>query len=169
MGALRPDFPMSPKKIALCGALAAAYAAITAATAAFSFGPVQFRAAEALCLLCTLAPDTVWGLTLGCALANLFSPVSVLDALVGSAATLLGCLCVRRIRRPALMPLPLIAVNAVFVGAELAVFCPGEAALSGFLVFAAQVAAGEAAVLYLLGLPLLLLVRRVLRVGDRQA
>ena len=151
---------MSPKKIALCGAVAACYAALTAATASFSYGPIQFRAAEALCLLCALAPDAVWGVALGCALSNLFSPVSALDVVIGTAATLLGCLCVRRMRRPALMPLPLIACNAVFVGAELALFYSKDAALTGFLIAAGQVALGETAVLYLLGVPLFLLLRR---------
>ena len=160
MGALRPFCFMRTKKIALCGILAACYAALTLATASFSYGPVQVRAAEALCLLCAISPGLRWGVTLGCLLANVCSPVSALDLLIGTAATFLGCTAVSRMRRPVLLPLPVIGINAVLVGAELALFCGEGAFWPEFFVCAAQVAAGEAAALYLIGLPLYLLLLR---------
>ena len=67
------------KLLAFNGILAAVYAVVTLLTASFAYGPVQFRIAEALCLLPMLLPQTVWGVTLGCVVANLFSPVSALD------------------------------------------------------------------------------------------
>lgn len=141
--------------LALNGVLAALYAAVTLATASFAYGPIQFRVADALCVLPFFAPSTSIGLFLGCLAANLFSPVSALDIVIGSAATLVGCLAAARVKHKWLVPLPTIVANTVMVGAMLAcVYTPG-ALLEGFLTMGAQVAIGEIAVMIALGLPLL--------------
>ena len=151
---------MTTKKIAYGGILAAVYAVVTILTASFAYGPIQFRIAEALCVLVCFDPVFTVGLTLGCLIANLFSTVSALDLVVGTSATLIACLLTARIRRAWLVPVPTILCNAVFVGAMLAwVLTPG-AFWQGFALMGAEVAAGEAAVLYLLGVPLYLTLRR---------
>ena len=68
----------NPRKIstlllATCAVVAAAYAALTIALAPISYGAVQFRVSEALTILPFFIPGTVWGLTAGCVLANLFT------------------------------------------------------------------------------------------------
>ena len=130
-------------QVTFCGILAAVYAALTICTSAISYGQIQFRLAEALCILPYFNPVSTIGLTLGCLIANLFSTVSALDIIVGTAATLLACLLVQRCRKPALVP-------------------------KSFLLFSAQVGGGELAVMYLIGLPLLLLLRKN-ELGDRIA
>ncbi len=75
------------------------YAAVTILTASFAYGNIQFRIAEALCPLVALEPSLTIGLTLGCLIANLFSTVSALDIIVGTAATLLACLLTRFIKK----------------------------------------------------------------------
>ena len=50
------------RMIALNGVLAALYAAVTLATASFAYGPIQFRVADALCVLPFFAPSTSIGL-----------------------------------------------------------------------------------------------------------
>ena len=150
---MRPFF-MNTKKITYLGALAALYAAITVLSAPWAYGPIQVRLAEALCFLCLFYPKSVWGLTLGCILANLFSTVSALDLVFGSAATLLGCLLAGKIRQRWLFPLPLILCNALLVGAELSLTLTPDSALQGLLLYGGQVALGESAALYLLGIPL---------------
>ncbi len=151
---------MNIKKLAFNGILAAAYAAITLLTSSFAYGPIQFRVAEALCVLCFFSPSAVWGVTLGCAIANLFSPIAIIDVPVGTLATLIGCLLASKCKHPALVPVPVILSNAILVGAELAVMYMPEQLLHGFLLFGSQVAVGEIAVLYALGLPLLLMLKR---------
>ena len=92
---------------------------------------------------------------IGCLIANLFSTVSVLDIVIGTAAKLLACLLTTRIKKPWLAPLPTILVNAVMVGAMLSwLYMPSEQFWYGLLVFGGEVGAGEAAVLYVLGIPL---------------
>lgn len=151
---------ISTKQVAFCGILAAIYAALTIATAAFAYGPIQFRLAEALCILPFFLPFSTWGLFIGCVIANLFSTVSALDIVIGSLATLLGCLMTSRVKNPYLAPLPTIACNTVLVGAMLAWVYMPENLLLGFATMGGQVLIGEAAVLYVLGLPLLLVLRR---------
>lgn len=147
-------------QVTFCGILAAVYAVLTICTSAISYGPIQFRLAEALCILPYFNPIATIGLTLGCLIANLFSTVSALDIIVGSAATLLACLLVQRCHKPALAPLPVILCNAILVGAEIAIVSSPNAFWQGFLLFGAEVGAGELAVTYLLGLPLILLLRK---------
>ena len=151
---------MNTRKIAFGGILAAVYAVVTVLTASFAYGPIQFRLAEALCVLCFFTPSAVWGLTLGCLLANLFSPVSSLDIVIGTLGTLIGCFAASKCRKPWLVPVPVILANAILVGAELAyVYTPNQF-FPSFLLMGGEVALGEAAVLYVLGMPLLLLLKR---------
>ena len=57
--------------------IAALYAAATYLSAAFSlaYGPVQFRLSEALTVLSTLTPAAIPGLTIGCIIGNISSPM----------------------------------------------------------------------------------------------
>lgn len=83
---------LTTRDLAFCGVIAALYAVITLAIAPFAYGPIQFRISEALCVLPFFVPVTSLGLFVGCLVANLFSTVTTLDTVIGSAATLLGCL-----------------------------------------------------------------------------
>ena len=146
---------LNTRQIALNGIVAGLYAAITILTASFAYGNMQFRISEALMMLLLFEPSLTIGLTIGCLIANLFSTVSVLDIVIGTAATLLACLLTTRIKKPWLAPLPTILVNAVMVGAMLSwLYMPSEQFWNGLLIFGGEVGAGEAAVLYVLGIPL---------------
>ncbi len=146
---------LNTRQIALNGIVAGLYAAITILTASFAYGNLQFRISEALMMLLLFEPSLTIGLTIGCLIANLFSTVSVLDIVIGTAATLLACLLTTRIKKPWLAPLPTILVNAVMVGAMLSwLYMPSEQFWNGLLIFGGEVGAGEAAVLYVLGIPL---------------
>ena len=151
------------KRIAFAGILAAIYAAVTIATMSFAYGPVQFRIAEALAVLCCFTPWAIPGMVVGCMAANLASFVSAWDFLIGSLATLLACLLTWSMRKTVqktpwtawLIPLPTILCNAVIVGAEIAIFFDTDRALwTAWGMNALTVGAGEAAVMYVLGMPL---------------
>ena len=148
---------MTTQELTLSGVLAALYVVITLATTSFAFGPIQFRLADALCVLPFFVPSTAVGLSLGCLIANIFSTVSAVDIVVGSAATLLGCLGAAHLKNRWLVPLPTILSNTVLVGAMLAFFLTPEAPLAGFFTYAARVGLGEIAVMAVLGLPLIAL------------
>lgn len=70
--------------------IAAVYVALTVLFAPISFGPVQFRISEALCVLPFFTPAAVPGVFAGCLLSNLLCGASPLDVVFGSLATLIG-------------------------------------------------------------------------------
>ena len=142
--------------------IAALYAAATYLSAAFSlaYGPVQFRLSEALTVLSTLTPAAIPGLTIGCIIGNISSPMGIWDVL-GSAATLLGAVTGRMLRNVQIKKLPVLSslmpviFNAVIVGLEIVMLTPVEGGkLTAFAISALEVGAGELAVCLVLGLPL---------------
>ena len=156
------------RKLALAGVVAAAYAALTLLLAPISFSSIQFRLSEVLCILPWFFPCTAQGLFIGCIVANLLSPlgVSVFDVVFGSLATLLAGLCTAALGRRSrslgssvlgcLMP---VVFNAVIVGAVLTwayeIRMAPESAVLSYVLNAASVGIGEAAVLYVVGFPLM--------------
>jgi len=157
----------SVRKIAFAGVVAALYAALTMALSFIGYGPVQFRIAEALCVLPFFYPFSAWGLFIGCILANLISPYP-LDIAVGSAASLLAAVCTMQIgklsrERVSVMAfacLPPVVINAVFIGALIAFYMTGgggfDVFMSAFTLNALQVGFGQLVILYVLGLPLMI-------------
>ena len=114
---------------------------------------IQFRAAEALCVLAFFTPAAIPGLGIGCLLFNLTSGAALpLDFLVGTAASLLAAAGMWLSRNITLYKIPILGLlmpavaNAVLVGWELTVYI-GQA----FWLNAVQVAIGELAVLLTLG------------------
>lgn len=151
---------MNAKSIAAGGLVAGLYIALTALFAPLSFGAIQFRVSEALTLLPILSPAAVPGLFVGCLLSNLILGAPWQDVVFGSLATLLAAILTRLLRRnqwlAALMP---VVFNGLIIGGMLSVVY----ALP-FLATAATVVLGEAAVCYMLGLPLVGLLHN--RFGD---
>lgn len=153
--------------LALGAVIAALYAVLTYVAAAvnLAYGPVQFRFSEALTVLPVFTPAAIPGLTLGCVIANLGSPLGVVDWVFGPLATYL----VRDVKvkgLPILAPLPPVITNVVIVGFELAclsdagTFGLGNFTWAAFGTSALSVGIGELVVCYVLGLPLILALER---------
>lgn len=156
---------MSIRKIAFAAVIGAAYAALTLLLAPISYGPMQLRISEVLCILPFFFPSSVWGLFVGCIIANLISVYGTLDIVFGSLATLLAALCTMFIGRygkgsflsKILACLPPVVFNSVIVGALIA-FSAANATPAFWPLFitnAIWVGLCEFIVLYILGLPLL--------------
>lgn len=142
---------MNTRMLTRAAAIAALYAAITLALAPISYGPVQFRASEALTLLPVFWPEAGAGLFAGCFFANLAGGYGIADAAVGGLATLLAAFCTRRLRANRwLAALPPVLVNAVAIGVMLH-FADGAPLFATML----YIAAGQAAACYALGLAML--------------
>ena len=118
---------------------AAIYYVLCVAIAPLSYGQIQCRISEVILLFCMHNTFAVYGYTLGCALANLTSPLGILDVIVGSLANLI----VGSFARKCGKALPTVLFGAVFNGivggAELSIVYG-----SPFLLNAVCVAAGEA-------------------------
>lgn len=148
---------LSTKSLVRGAAIAALYAALTLLLQAISFGQVQFRVAEAMTILPAVCVEAVPGLFIGCLLANLlYGGVVWFDVVFGSLATLLAALLTRRFRaRPWLAALMPVVSNGLIVGPVVAIGYMGSHDPRVLLLTMATVAAGEAVVVYVLGLPLL--------------
>jgi len=158
----------SPRFLAEAGIIAAMYFALTMAAQPISFGQIQVRISEALCVLPFFTPAAVPGLFIGCVLANLAgSPLGPYDILFGSLATLVAALMTYFIGRAGkrintsggwtkwLLPFPAVAVNAFVVAAILQHYL----ALP-FWLMAGYIAAGQAIACYALGMPLFFLLNK---------
>lgn len=68
--------------------VAALYVALTVAFIPLSYGPIQFRFSEMLNNLAIFNKRYIWGITLGCLIANLWSSMGPIDMIFGTAQTL---------------------------------------------------------------------------------
>lgn len=97
--------------------IAAVYVALVLLFKPISFGAIQFRIAEALCILPFFSLSAVPGLALGCLLGNFFSGAAMPDVLFGTLATLLAAILSYKLREinKWLVCLPPILANAIIV------------------------------------------------------
>ena len=83
---------MSVKFITQAAVIAAIYVVLVVIFNYISFGPVQFRIAEALTILPYFTPAAIPGLFVGCIIANILGGAIVWDVVFGSIATLIGAI-----------------------------------------------------------------------------
>lgn len=137
------------KFLAQAALLAAMYASLTLVLAPFSYGPIQFRLSEALVFLVLLDKRNIVGLTLGTVIANYFSPLGVIDMIVGGSASFLSLYLMTKSKNLYLAAFWPCFINGIIIGAALAWFY----ALPLWLI-AGQIFIEQAGVIYLVGLPL---------------
>ena len=137
--------------------VAATYVLLSLVFQPIQFGIIQFRPSEALVMLPLVMPESILGVTVGCALSNVASPFGALDVVLGSLATLTSAVLTWVLRKkPLLAGLPPVLINALVV--------PLVFALSGtddvYLLSALYVGLSEAVVVYALGLPFARLMKK---------
>lgn len=130
-------------------AIAAIYVVLTILFAPISFGPVQARIAEALCILPYFTPAAIPGVFIGCFLSNLFCGSVPMDIIFGSLATLIGAMGSYALRgNKWLVCIPPIAANTIIVPWVLR-YAYGEAQLIPILMV--TVGIGEILAIAVLG------------------
>ena len=139
------------------GVIAAAYAALTLLLAPVSFGIVQVRLSEVLCIFSMFTPAAIPGLTIGCLIANLVGGSGVWDVVLGSLATLIGSLGMYFLRKKTyLAPLVNVLSNGIIVGLMLYKIYGFVNAFLCILLVCGE----EMIPLYVLGLPLASTIRK---------
>ncbi len=183
---MRGSEPMnSARSVAQAGVIGAVHAAFTLAVlqmpAQLGWGPIQLRLSEALTVVALFTPAAIPGLALGTALANAsliaqVGPVGLLDVVFGSLATLLGAAWTWHFRHRLLVALagPVIT-NALIVPAYLPVLLAalgfgqepflgidlGSSWFAMYVVGIVPIAVGQMVVVYGLGIPVAVLLRRM--------
>ena len=142
-------------RIVYSAAIAALYAALTMVMAPISFGPVQFRVAEAMTLLPFFMPEAVPGLFIGCLFANFLGGFGLIDVVLGSAATLAAAWLMLKSRNIWLAALPPVVINALVVGGYVAVITE-----TPILISMLYIGASQAVICFGLGIPLCRLLNR---------
>ncbi len=156
-------------------AIAALYAVLTVGQNLLLPGSasmaVQFRVSEVLTVLAFFTPAAIPGLTVGCVIANISSVTAGLgfyDMVFGASATFAAAVCMYALRNVNIKNIPFLGLlmpaffNGAIVGFEIDFFFVGSMSfnLVDFLVQGGFVALGELAVLFVLGLPLTLIIKK---------
>ena len=141
---------------------AALYFVLTFFVPAISYGPLQFRVGEALTLLPIIFPEATIGVTIGCLLANVFSPYAWYDMVFGTLATLVGAVLTyligRALKEKKLVVrclvggIPPIVVNALVL--PLIWYLTGTDL--GYFINMGMIALTQAGAVWVLGIPLVL-------------
>lgn len=156
---------LSVRRLVRCAVIAAVYVVVCLVLAPFSYGAVQVRVAEALCLLPVFGAEYIVGVTLGCFLANLIGS-TVIDVVFGTLATLMACLVTYKLRNVRIKgltipaSLPPVVFNMIIVGAfEITVFFSDGAPTAALAAFnAVTVGIGEIISCTVLGVALVKLI-----------
>ncbi|MCI6165461.1 MAG: QueT transporter family protein [Lachnospira sp.] len=144
----------SVKYITQGAVIAALYVVLVQVFNYWSFGPIQFRIAEALTILPYFTPAAIPGLFLGCIIANLLGGAIIWDIVFGSIATLIGAVGTYLLRKYKwAAPIPPILANTIIVPFVLKYAYGSEGIFAMFFV---TVGAGEIIVCGILGMLLLL-------------
>lgn len=140
---------MDTKKIARGAAITALYVVITYFLAPVSFGPIQFRAAEALTVLPIVFPEAVPALFLGVLLANVIGGLGMVDIVGGSLVTLIAAYVTYKNRDNIFAYLSPILFNAFLISIYLHLLFELP-----YWITVLQIGISEAVVVVVLGVPL---------------
>lgn len=147
------------KDLVLYASVAAIYVVLTVVLGSFSFGPIQFRIAEALVLLCFFEKKFFLPLTIGCLISNVMSPYAVMDMIFGTFATIISLLCIIKSKNIFVASLFPVIFNALIVGLEISILTP-PFNIATFLFFALTVGIGEFVCVSLIGVGLFSILRK---------
>ena len=144
-------------KIARISLFAGLYIALTFLTYPVSYGNIgiEFRISEVLVLLCFFNSEYIIALTIGCFISNLFGAIGIIDAIFGTFATFISCLCIYKSKNIFVGSIFPVIFNGIIIGLILYFIydLPLYVAILG-------VAIGEFVVVSLIGCPLLSLIKK---------
>ena len=153
--------------IVYSGVIAALYVVLTLPMAQFAFGPIQFRLAEVLTVLPAFTAGYIPGVSLGCFIANLLNPNNLgpVDIIFGTLATVIAGIFTRIIgkKNKILGIIPPIISNGLIVGGYLPFLLVDEGSsvtAQAVIISMAEVAASEAVLLIIVGIPFILLIEK---------
>jgi uncharacterized membrane protein len=157
---------MTTKQLVLSGLIAALYVVLTAGLPLISYMGIQFRVSEILVLLAFFNPIFIPAVTVGTFIANFVGPFGFIDAVAGSAVSLLAMILIWQTRRvlgdklvslfvASLWP---VVVNAIYVPVLLIALIPDFP--DPALLVGAQVAFGEFVVVSVVGIAIFSTLRK---------
>lgn len=163
---------ITTKRLIKLSLVSAIYVVMTLLIAPLSYGPLQFRISEVLNLLAFIHPAYGVAVTLGCFIANWFTPnLPVLDLVFGTLATALSVFLISKSKNLVIASLYPTIINAIVVGWIITASISGDmffflnntviaesdfaenSANMIFIMYALSVGFGEFVVVTLIGVP----------------
>ncbi len=142
------------RRVTRIGVAAALYFVLTVAPYTLSYNDLQFRLSEALMLLCFFNKDYIIAMSMGCFIANLFSPMPI-DILFGTVATVVAAIPMYLLRkrgsliRMVICSLFPVISNTFIIALEMQLFMHMP-----YWISAAEIAVGEFVCVTLIGVAL---------------
>ena len=133
---------ISVKLVVIHAMIAGIYAVLTLAISPIAYSEIQFRLSEIIVFLAFYNRRYIPGLTIGCLLANMASPMGLLDIFFGTLSTIIVCIAMDQIKNRYVDSLAGGIITGLIIGAELSL-----AYHIPYLINAIYVAAGELIVL----------------------
>ncbi|MDR2827813.1 MAG: QueT transporter family protein [Acholeplasmatales bacterium] len=143
---------LNVRELVINAFIASIYIVLVVVNVVYSFGALQFRIAEILMILILFNKKYIYGLTLGCFIANVFSTLGWIDMVFGTLATFIPLLLMILTKKilPVYIRLLLLSIfNGIIVGIELSIVFGDPIVFNMIYVFV-----GEFVVTFILGLPL---------------
>lgn len=151
---------LTVKQLSRAAVIAALYAALCFFLKPICYGSIQLRISEVLCVLPIFIPEAIFGLFIGCLIANLLGGAFLIDVILGSLTTLLAAFLTRVIyKKTSNIPFsifPPVILNALIVGTYVPFVYsdPGAVNTLPVILFSMlTVGLGQAIVIYALGYP----------------
>lgn len=133
---------ISVKLIVINAMIASIYAALTLVISPIAYSEIQFRLSEIMVFLAFYNRKYIPGLIIGCIVANLFSPMGLLDVIFGTISTIIVCISMYLIKNRYLAAIIGALITGIIIGGEL-----WYAYQIPYLINALYVAIGELIVL----------------------
>lgn len=126
------------KLLAVNAMIAGVYAVLTLALHPISYLGIQMRVSEIMVFLAFYNKKLIPGLVLGCFIANLFSPLGIMDIVFGTLATLIATIAIYYLSNHYLAALAGALINGLIVGIELHLALNLPLLLNVFYVFVGE-------------------------------
>ena len=110
---------ISVKLVVINAMIAGVYAVLTLAISPIAYSEIQFRLSEIIVFLAFYNRRYIPGLTIGCIIANLFSPMGMLDIVFGTLSTIIVCIAMYLIENRYLAAGAGAIITGMIIGAEL--------------------------------------------------
>lgn len=107
------------RSLTMTALVAALYFTLVMVFQPISYGAVQIRIAEVLALLPFFNKKFSLSLIIGCALANMFSPLGMIDMVFGLASTIICVLIISRVPNIWIAAGVITGLTGLFVGVQL--------------------------------------------------
>lgn len=132
------------KNLSMNAMIAAVYVAATLMIQPLAYRELQFRLSEVIVLLAFYNKKLIPGLIAGCFIANIPSPLGIIDVVVGTFSTIMVCFAMNKSSNIYIAALLGSIITGIIIGGELSIVYSIP-----FIINAIYVFIGEVAVLFI--------------------